>query len=120
MERTLIVLRFTLAGLFLWFGLQQWLHPEAWTIFLPEVTGYLPIPGTMLVMMNGWMEIIGAIALILGFAVRPISFFLGAHLLGIAVTAGGAIGVRDAALGLSAIALCLSPADRLTLDQKLK
>ena len=116
MERTLPLLRLTLGGLFLWFGLQQWLHPDAWTVFLPEFLGYLPIPGTMLVMMNGWVEIVGAIALILGFAVRPLSFLLGIHLLGIAISAGGAIGVRDAALGLSAIALSLSRADQFTID----
>lgn len=71
-------------------------------------------------MMNGWVEIIGAIALILGIGLRPVSFLLGVHLVGIALTAGGAIGVRDTALGLSAIALSLSPADPWTIDQKFK
>jgi hypothetical protein len=38
-------------------------------------------------------------------------------LLGIALSAGGAVGVRDTALGLTAISLAFSVPDALTLDR---
>ena len=118
MERTLVFLRLSLAALFLWFGFQQWTHPDAWVSFLPDWIGYLPVPPNLFIMLNGWSEIVGALALLLGVWVRPVSILLGLHLLGIAATAGGPIGVRDAVLALASIALGLSPADRFTVDTK--
>ncbi len=118
MERTLILLRVSLAALFFWFGFQQWLHPSMWIAFLPTWTGYIPAPPNIFIMINGCIELIGAIALLIGIWVRPISVFFGLHLLLIAISVGDAIGVRDAALAASAFALALSPADRYTIDAK--
>ncbi len=112
MERTLILLRVSLAALFFWFGFQQWLYPSMWIAFLPAWTGYIPAPPNIFIMINGCTELIGATALLIGIWVRPISVFFGLHLLFIA------IGVRDAALAASAFALALSPADRYTIDAK--
>lgn len=120
MPRTLLLLRVSLAALFLWFGTQQWLYPDAWVSFLPAWLGYLPVPANSFIMINGCAEIIGALALLLGVWVQPVSILLGLHLLGIAATMGGAIGARDAALGLAAIALGLSPSDAYTIDAKFK
>lgn len=118
MEKTIIALRLSLAALFFWFGFQQWLAPDAWVSFLPSWTGYLPVPANTFIMINGWTEIVGATALLLGIWVRPVSVLLGLHLLGIAVSAGGAIGVRDAVLAAATLSLSLSPADKYTLDKK--
>lgn len=112
----LMLVRYTMVLLFLWFGIQQLINPSMWVSYLPEFTGYLPMPGEMLVQLNGWFEIICAGLLLLGCYTRFIAFILGIHLLGIAVTAGGAVGVRDAALGLCALSLCISGADAWTLD----
>lgn len=102
--------------LFLWFGINQLLDPSIWITYLPEWTGYLPIPGEMLVMLNGWTEIILAAALALGTFVRPVSIILALHLFGIAIVAGGAIGMRDATLGMSLLALALGNTDSWTMD----
>lgn len=113
------IIRLSLAALFLWFGFQQLLHPDAWTVYLPQWTGYLPVPGVMLVRLNGWMEIVLGTAMAAGLFVRIASAVLGAHLLLIAISVGGAVGARDFALAASTLALALSAPDAWTLDRRL-
>lgn len=113
-----ILLRWSLVALFVWFGFQQLVSPSDWVGFLPEWTGYFPIPGEMLVQLNGLFELILATLLFIGVYTRVSAALLGVHLLGIAITAGGAIGVRDAALAMATIALALSEPDQWTLDAK--
>lgn len=112
-----LVLRWSFALLFVWFGAQQLIDASSWVGFLPECTGYLPIPGEMLVQLNGWLELCLAILLIAGYQTRLVSAFLAIHLFGIATTVGGAIGVRDAALGCMGLALALQPVDEWTVDR---
>ncbi len=115
-----VLWRWSLVGLFLWFGIQQLVEPSAWLSFLPVWTGYLPIPGEMLIRLNGWLEVCLAIAMLLGVYTRFVSAVLGLHLLGIAVSAGGAIGMRDGVLALGTISVALNEPDAWTLDQRLK
>jgi uncharacterized membrane protein YphA (DoxX/SURF4 family) len=96
------------------------MHPEFWTGFLPAWTGYLPIPSEMLVSLNGWFEIIAALALLVGVQTRIVAGLLGLHLAGIAISLGGAIGMRDGVLSLIGFAIAASPPDEWTLDMRLK
>ena len=114
------LLRYSLAALFLWFGWQQLANPSSWAVFLPSWTGYFPIPTEMLIRLNGWLEIIGALFLILGAFTRVVAGILALHLLAIAISIGGSIGVRDGALALACLALALSAPDKWTLDQTIK
>jgi len=111
-----VVLRYSWALLFFWFGFAQLTDATNWVIYLPEWTGYLPIPGEMLVRINGLLEVCCATLLTLGVHTRIISAFLALHLFGIAASVGGATGVRDAALGAAGIALALQIPDGLTID----
>lgn len=111
-------IRYSLVLLFLWFGVQQLIDAPTWVGFLPEWTGYIPVPGELFVQLNGWMEVVFAVLLMLGVFTRVVAAVLGVHLLFIAVSVGGAIGVRDAVLGLVTIALALSPVDGWTLDAR--
>ncbi len=113
-----IIVRYAAVVLFLWFGVMQLTGPEAWVGFLPEWTGYFPMPGTMIVQLNGLTEIVLALALGIGVFTRVVAVLLGVHLLGIAITAGGAIGVRDAALAVMTTSLAFAAPDCLTLDAK--
>ncbi len=113
-----LVLRFGWVGLFLWFGVQQLMHPGDWVGFLPEWTGYLPIPGEMLVQLNGWLEVCLAVLLAVGAWTRAVAGILAVHLAAVAVSAGGAVGVRDAGLATIGLAIALSPPDAWTLDAK--
>ncbi len=114
-----VMIRFTLVLLFLWFGTQQLLDAETWIAFLPEWTGYLPIPGKMLVQINGLLEVLCAILLAAGVYTKIIAGLLGAHLLFIAISVGGPTGVRDAALALITLSLVFSEPDRWTLDKRV-
>lgn len=113
---TLALLRYSFAVLFLWFGYNQIINPEMWTAFLPPWLGYFPIPGEMIVQLNGLFELIAAAALVAGVFTRLVALVLGAHLMFIAIQVGGAIGMRDAVLAIIGLALCAADADRFTLD----
>lgn len=114
-----IIIRWSLSALFLWFGSQQLLNPSMWTAFLPAWTGYFPIPGEMLVQLNGWMEVVLGLSLATGIFTRYAAAILGGHLLFIAISVGGAIGARDAALAATTLALALSAPDSWSLDSRL-
>ena len=115
-----VVLRWSWALLFVWFGTQQLMHPDAWVTFLPTWTGYLPVPAEMLIQLNGWMEVCLAALLFAGYFTRLCALVLAAHLAGIAASVGGATGVRDIALAAAGTSLALGEADEWTLDKKLK
>jgi len=102
--------------MFIWFGTQQLLHPTDWIIYLPEWIGYLPIPPEMLIRLNGWTELVLASALIIGCYTRFVAAMLSIHLAGIAVSVGGATGIRDYALAAAGFALALDKPDAWTLD----
>lgn len=112
------VLRYSWALLFFWFGFSQLSDAASWVIYLPQWTGYFPIPGEMLVQLNGLFEVCCAILLTLGLHTRIISGFLALHLFGIAVSVGGATGVRDAALAAAGVAIALQGPDALALEAK--
>ncbi|MEK7459377.1 MAG: DoxX family membrane protein [Patescibacteria group bacterium] len=113
-----IIVRYAAVALFLWFGIAQLTAPENWVGFLPEWTGYFPMPASMIVQLNGLTEVVLALALGIGVFTRVVAVLLGIHLLGIAITAGGAIGVRDAVLAVMTTSLAFAAPDRLTLDAK--
>jgi uncharacterized membrane protein YphA (DoxX/SURF4 family) len=107
----IIVLRYSFAALFLWFGYAQLTDASVWVGFLPGWTGYFPIPGEMLVQINGLAEVVAAFFLIFNVYTRLVAGLLGLHLLAIAVTAGGAIGARDAVLAMIGVAIAMKKED---------
>ena len=115
-----VLLRWSWVALFFWFGTQQLLAPADWMGFLPEWMGYMPVPGEMIVQLNGLFELIVGFALLIGVYTRVSALLLALHLLSIAIVAGGAIGVRDAALSMVGFALALAEPDEWTLDAKQK
>ncbi len=112
------VVRISAVLLFLWFGSQQLVSPGDWVGFLPAWTGYFPMPGDMLVQLNGLAEVVLASVLALGAYTHVTAGLLGVHLLFIALGVGGAIGVRDAVLSLMTLSLCLGTPDAWTMDAR--
>jgi uncharacterized membrane protein YphA (DoxX/SURF4 family) len=110
------ILRYSFFVLFLWFGLQQITDPGTWISFLPNWTGYLPIPANMLIQINGWFEVVASVFLLTGVFTKFITAILSLHLLAIATEAGGAIGMRDLILAMMGLALTVSQPDPWTLD----
>jgi len=108
-----------MAGVFLWFGLMQLTDASTWIGFLPEWLGYIPVSSEVIVQVNGWLEIVLAIAMLSGVWTRVAATILGTHLMGIAIMVGGATGVRDAGLALATLSLVLANVDSWTLDSVL-
>ncbi|MEY4723786.1 MAG: DoxX [Candidatus Parcubacteria bacterium] len=113
-------IRYAMALTFLWFGIRQLQVPVQFVGFLPEWMGYVPVPGEMVVRLNGWFEVVASIMLLLGLETRLAALLLGVHLMGIAAAVGDAIGVRDAGLAAATLALAFSPADEITLDARFR
>ena len=111
----LLVLRYGLAAMFLWFGFSQLLDSVNWVSWVPDwAPVLLHIPPAMIVLGNGLFEVIAGFLLAAGLLVRPVAALLALHLALITVEIGlTAIGARDFGLTMATIALALLwPSDR--------
>jgi uncharacterized membrane protein YphA (DoxX/SURF4 family) len=113
-----LVLRLGLAIVFAWFGLQQLTDPGSWIAFVPAFTTNPLISPETIILLNGWLEVVGAVLLVMGFQTRIVALVLGLHMLFIAIETGGAIGVRDFGLTVACLALALLTPDRWSIDHK--
>ncbi len=78
-----IVLRWSLALVFVCFGYLQIAHPAQWIDFLPWWFGYFPIPPEMLVQLGGWFVMCVASLVFFGVATRLSSLVLVLYLIGV-------------------------------------
>ena len=121
MDRTtigIVILRYGLAVLFLWFGFSQLLDGINWVSWVPEwAVNLLHLPPAMIVLANGLLEVVGGSLLALGFFVRPVALVLALHLSVIVFEIGAtAIGVRDFGLTAATFALALLSPDKSSSD----
>jgi uncharacterized membrane protein YphA (DoxX/SURF4 family) len=106
-----LVLRVGLAGVILWFGVNQLLFTEQWTAWVPEWTATFGFSPEQIVGLNGFFEVATGLMLLVGLYTRYVALVLFLHLLVIVYDIGlTAIGVRD--LGLAAALLALALDDR--------
>ncbi len=112
----LLLLRSTLAFVFLWFGFSQLSDAALWTSFVPVWMTNIINAGT-LVYLNALFEIIAGIMLALGILPRLVALLLGLHLLMISLSIGltSATGVRDIGLALATLSLALIGTDPFVL-----
>lgn len=113
-----IILRIGLSLVFLWFGLQQFLHTSMWTGLVPNwIVSTSGFSAATLVHFNGAFEIVFGLCLFFGFFTQVTAFLLALHLLDIMFTVGyNDIGVRDFGLAMATIAIFLYGADAWCLD----
>jgi uncharacterized membrane protein YphA (DoxX/SURF4 family) len=116
-----LVLRLTLAAVYLWFGFSQLTAPNIWTSMVPEwATGMSGMGAPTIIHLNGVFEIVASILLILGLGVRYVALVLAGHLLVVAYELGwNATGVRDFGLSFSTLALALFGDDEFSLGAYL-
>jgi uncharacterized membrane protein YphA (DoxX/SURF4 family) len=113
-----ILLRVSMAGIIIWFGVSQLTDPNSWLGFLPTWTATLPISQTALVYLNGWFELTFGLSLLLGFYTRFVALLLALHLLDIAYIVGyNAIGIRDLGLALATVSVFLFGSDIWSVDR---
>ena len=114
-----IIMRISIALVFLWFGFNQIFLPEDFLGYLPDFTS--SFNPSLLILLNGCLEVILGIFLILGLFTRLASFILAIHLLGIMFSLGyNEIEVRDFGLMMAAFAIFLHGEDEWCLDIKRK
>ncbi|HSD12122.1 MAG TPA: DoxX family membrane protein [Patescibacteria group bacterium] len=106
-ELVIIVLRFAVGAVFLWFGVDKWIHPSAWYGWIPAwVDDRLPVSLDTFLWWNGAFEFVIGILMVSGRMLRGASVAAGLFLAGIAVTLGAnEVTVRDAALTGCCLAL---------------
>lgn len=113
-----IVLRVSLALLFLWFSVQQFLHPRVWEGFVPDsVVAISHLSAGTLVFINGVFELIFGTILLIGFWTRWAALFLALHLFDIAYTIGyDSLAMRDLGLAVATLSIFFSGPDWFTID----
>jgi uncharacterized membrane protein YphA (DoxX/SURF4 family) len=107
------ILRIGISLVFIWFGIQQLLYSDAWTIFLPDwIVPLSHISAITIVKLNGLAEVILGSALLFGICTRISSLLLALHMASITFTVGyDAIGVRDFGLTIATISIFLNGRD---------
>ena len=114
------LVRLGMSAVFVWFGLNQLMSPSLWTGYVPDMAANL-VGGnvTLLVLLNGWFEVVAGLTLALGLQVRLISFLLGAHLIVISTSLGtSSIAIRDYGLSIATLSIVLAGADIWALDRR--
>ena len=114
-----VVLRIALAMVMLWFGSQQYLNTGAWLAYVPaSVVSLTGLSATALVYLNGALELVLGIALLVGWGTRWVALILMLHLLDIAYIVGyGEIAVRDFGLAMGLLSVAMHGADALSIDR---
>lgn len=105
-----IFLRVGVALVFIWFGSQQLLHPGSWIGFIPkELVTLSGLSVWTFVALNGAMEVVFGLCMLVGFFTTISAFILGVHMLFITIDVGyGPTGVRDFAVTVGALAVFLT------------
>ena len=115
-----MALRIGISLVFLWFSLSQLTGPEDWTGVLPAFLRQSPNPEAY-IYINGSLELVFGLALLLGLFVRPVAILLVLHLLGIIITLEyNSISVRDFGLMMATITIFLHGPDCWCLRRSKK
>lgn len=116
-----IILRIGLSLVFLWFGFNELFDTATWLSYIPPWTNDLPIGPITLVLINGGIEAVFGILLLLGIFTRFSAGILAIHHLFILVILGyNEIAIRDFGLFAALIAVFLFGKDKWCLDSKVK
>ena len=96
------IIRIGMAGMLLWFGVQELLHPMNWEGYVPDfVMSISGLSEHTIILANGAVEVACGALLLLGVYTRVVAFVMAVHVALIGVSLGySAIAVRD--LGLAA------------------
>jgi len=100
-------LRLAIGTVFLWFGIDKWIRPEAWFGWVPEgLWPFIPMTPDLFMELNGIFEFMVGTALIANVRVREAAAAASLFLFAIMFTLGAnEIGVRDNALLAVSLAL---------------
>ena len=122
-EHATVSIRLGLGVVFGWFGVDKFIHPEAWFKWVPAwVSGIAPVPPNMMMYAQGGLEVLIALFLVLGLFTRVIAVIASVLLAGIILSSGGIhdITIRDLGLFSAALSLAFSGASVFSIDRLRK
>jgi uncharacterized membrane protein YphA (DoxX/SURF4 family) len=116
------VLRYGMVAVILWFSLQQFLHNNLYTAYIPDSVVVLThMSATILVFFNALFELVFGILLAFGWQTRIVSLLLALHLFDIMYVVGyGEIGVRDFGLAVATFVVFMNGPDILCIQRPKK
>ena len=116
-----VVLRVALALVFFWFSYMQLSNPDQWSRLVPDFIIYGIFTANLIVVGNGFLEMILGSLLLVGLYTRIVSLILALHLAMIALSFGMTpVGVRDFGLTFATFSLFFTGAEYLSLDAYFK
>ena len=112
------VLRFAMSAVILWFSVQQFLHNQTWTAYVPDSAVALThLSASTLVFFNAVFELVFGVLLVFGIRTRIVALLLAAHLFDIMWVVGyGEIGVRDFGLAMATLVVFMRGPDTLCIQ----
>lgn len=114
----LLLLRIGLGGVFLWFGIDKFIHPDIWVHYIPSWFPML-ISVSIFVLLMGIVETLVGFMLLAGFYTRIAAVLAVLMLIPIMISLGyNEIGVRDFGLLLLAFGLAFLGPGELSIDFK--
>lgn len=105
-NKGLLLLRFGLVAVYLYFAFSQFTDPERWSGIVPDwATSLTTLESVTIVYANAVFELVFSVLLILGLWTKWVSFLLGAHLAVITISMGFTpTGMRDFGLTMATFA----------------
>ncbi|MBI2667180.1 DoxX family protein [Candidatus Woesearchaeota archaeon] len=122
MKYTQLILRIGLGVVFFWFGIDKFINTEFWIGFVPDsIKNILPINLILFMYLQGIIESLIGILILIGFYTKIASFFAALILIGIIFFLGiSDITIRDFGLLSIAVSLIFAGAGNLSLDNRRK
>jgi uncharacterized membrane protein YphA (DoxX/SURF4 family) len=113
------ILRIGITLVYIWFGLSQLITPSSWIGYLPTWIYSIPIDITYFIYVNGGIEIILGILILLGFKVRILALILSLHMLLIMFHLGyNDILIRDFGILIGTFVIYLNGTDKWCLGNE--
>ncbi len=114
----LLLLRIGLGGVFLWFGIDKFVHPAIWANYIPQWFPML-IPMSTFILLLGVVETIVGALVLFGLFTKYAAAVSALMLIPIIISLGyNEIGVRDFGLFMLALGLAFLGAGKYSLDAK--
>lgn len=115
----LLLLRMGLGGVFLWFGIDKFFHPNIWANYIPQWFPMMMSIGMFILLLGIVETLVGALVLF-GLFTRTSAVIAALMLIPIIISLGyNEIGVRDFGLFLLALGISALGAGMYSLDAKV-
>jgi len=115
------LVRWGIGIVFLWIGIDIWVHTNYWITWLPQLAFQLPVDPKILILMNGTFDALFGALLLLGLFTRVSAFLMALHLIFVVISLGyNDIAVRDFGLLLATVGIFLHGTDKLCWDNTVR